>query len=58
MKLKILAIVVLAVVGLGAAFVALGGLPTDTSAASSYLTGQVATGDIADDVAATGTIAT
>ena len=57
MKLKILAIVVLAVVGLGAAFVALGGLPTGTSAASSYLTRQVATGDITDDVAATGSIA-
>jgi macrolide-specific efflux system membrane fusion protein len=57
MKLKILAIVALGVIGVGAAFVALGGIPASTSAASQYLTSQVATRDVTDDVAATGTVA-
>jgi macrolide-specific efflux system membrane fusion protein len=57
MKLKILAIVALAVVGLGAAFVAMGGLPASASATTQYLTGAVTTGDVSDDVAATGTMA-
>lgn len=57
MKLKILAIVALAAVGVGAAFVALGGLPTKAAATTQYLTGAVTTGDVADDVAATGTVA-
>lgn len=57
MKLKILAIVALAAVGVGAAFVALGGLPTTAAATTQYLTGAVTTGDVADDVAATGTVA-
>ena len=58
MKLKILAIVALGVVGIGAAFVALGGLPASASATTQYLTGAVTTGDVSDDVAATGTMAT
>jgi multidrug efflux pump subunit AcrA (membrane-fusion protein) len=58
MKLKILAIVVLAAVGVGAAFVTLGGLPASAASTTQYLTGAVATGDVADDVAATGTVAT
>src|SRR6266576_3332912 len=57
MKLKILAIVALGVVGIGAAFVAAGGLPASAAATTQYLTGAVATGDVADDVAATGTVA-
>jgi len=58
MKLKILAIVALAAVGVGAAFVAVGGLPASAESTTQYLTGAVTTGDVADDVAATGTVAT
>jgi macrolide-specific efflux system membrane fusion protein len=57
MKLKILAIVLLAFVGLGAAFVAMGGLPATGAATTDYLTSQVATGDVSDEIAATGTVA-
>ncbi len=57
MRLKILAIILLAVVGVGAAFVAMGGLPASAASKPQYLTGQVTTGDVADEVAATGTIA-
>ena len=57
MKLKILAIVALGVVGIGAAFVALGGLPASASATTQYLTGAASTGDVSEDVAATGTLA-
>jgi RND family efflux transporter MFP subunit len=58
MKLKIFAIVALAAVGVGAAFVAMGGLPASAADTSEYLTGVVTIGDVADDVAATGTVAT
>jgi RND family efflux transporter MFP subunit len=59
MKLKIVAIVVLAAVGIGAAFIALGGgLPTTSASTTRYLTGTATTGDVSDDVAATGTVAT
>lgn len=58
MKLKILAIIALAAVGVGAAFVALGGLPASAASTTKYLTGAVTTGDVADEVAATGTVAT
>ena len=58
MKLKILAIVALAAVGVGAAFVAMGGLPASAASTTQYLTGAATTGDVADDVAATGTVAT
>jgi RND family efflux transporter MFP subunit len=57
MKLKILAIVALAVVGVGAAFVAVGGLPATAAAKTSYLTSAVSTGDVTDQVAATGSVA-
>ena len=57
MKLKILAIVGLAVVGIGAAIVAVGGLPTSKAATTQYLTGAVATGNVTNDVAATGSVA-
>jgi macrolide-specific efflux system membrane fusion protein len=58
MKLKILAIVALAAVGLGAACVTLVGLPATAASTTQYLTGAVTTGDVTDDVAATGTVAT
>ena len=57
MKLKILAIVALAAVGIGAAFVAVGGLPSSAASTTQYLTGAVTTGDVTDEVAATGTVA-
>ena len=57
MKLKILAIIALAVVGVGAIFVAAGGLPTTAASGTQYLTGAVTTGDVTNDVAATGTVA-
>ena len=57
MKLKIVAILVLGVIGVGAAFVALGGLPASASPTTQYLTGAVTTGDVTNDVAATGTVA-
>lgn len=58
MKLKLLAIVMLVVVGVGAAYVALGGLPTSAASTTRYLTGTASTGNVSDDVAATGTVAT
>jgi macrolide-specific efflux system membrane fusion protein len=57
MKLKILAIVALAAVGLGAAFVAVGGLPASAAASTQYLTSAAATGDVTSSVAATGSLA-
>ena len=57
MKLKILAIVVLAAVGIGAAYMTLGGLPASAASTTQYLTGAATTGDVTDDVAATGTVA-
>jgi macrolide-specific efflux system membrane fusion protein len=56
MKLKVLLILVLVVAGAGAVFVSLGGLPTQ-AATTRYLTSTAAVGDVSDDVAATGTIA-
>lgn len=58
MKLKLLAIVGLAAVGIGAAFIAMGGVPASPATTSQFLTGAVTTGDVTDDVAATGTVAT
>lgn len=57
MKLKILAIVLLLVVGGGALAATLGVLPSGAAAATTYLTGTAASADVRDDVAATGTIA-
>jgi macrolide-specific efflux system membrane fusion protein len=57
MKLKILAIVGLAVVGIGAVVLAAGGLPSSTAATTQYLTGTVSTGNVTQDVAATGSVA-
>ncbi len=57
MKLKVLAIVVLLVVGGAALFVASGGLPRNTSSAITYLTSPATVADVSNDVAATGAIA-
>jgi RND family efflux transporter MFP subunit len=57
MKLKILAVLVLVVVGVGAAVFALGGISTGSAATTDYLTSAATTGDVTDDVAATGALA-
>ncbi len=58
MKLKVLVIVVLLAAGAAAIFVSLGGLPSAQSgSATTYLTATAATGDVTDEVAATGTVA-
>jgi len=57
MKLKLGAIVLLLVVGGAAVVVTLGGLPTATAAASTFLTATAAIQDVRDDVAATGSVA-
>jgi len=57
-KLKVFVILVLVVAGGAAVFVSLGGLPAGGSTdAATYLTATAATGDVTDEVAATGTIA-
>jgi membrane fusion protein, macrolide-specific efflux system len=56
MKLKILAVLALALVGVGAAVYAMGGFASNAVAATQYLTSAAATGDVTDDVAATGTL--
>src|SRR5690349_5061972 len=58
MKLKRLASAVLVVVGVGAAYVAAGGLPTNAASTTRYLSGTASTGNVSHDVAATGTVAT
>jgi RND family efflux transporter MFP subunit len=60
MKLKLLAIVLLLVAGGAAVYLSLGGsLPLGTTAAATaWLTAAATTGDVTDEVAATGTIAT
>ncbi len=57
MKLKILAVLVLGAVGVGAAFYAMGGISTSSASTTQYLTSAATTGDVTDDVAATGTLA-
>jgi macrolide-specific efflux system membrane fusion protein len=57
MKLKILAVLVLVVVGVGATIFALGGISTGQAATTDYLTSPATTGDVTDQVAATGTLA-
>jgi RND family efflux transporter MFP subunit len=57
-KLKILVIVALLTAGGIAVVASVGGLPSgDTTASTTYLTATAATGDVTDEVAATGTIA-
>jgi macrolide-specific efflux system membrane fusion protein len=57
MRLKLFAVVLLLVVGGGAIYLTLGGLPRSAAAATTYLTGTAAVADVSDDVAATGSIA-
>jgi RND family efflux transporter MFP subunit len=57
MKLKVLAIVLLLAVGGAAAYVAVGGLPSNAAAATTYLTATASVADVSDDVAATGAVA-
>jgi len=57
MKLKILAVVVLGVIGVGAAVYAMGGISANAAAATRYLTSAATTGDVTDQVAATGSVA-
>jgi RND family efflux transporter MFP subunit len=56
MKTKIVAVLVLVAVGAGAIYVSLGGLPAEAAAQTAYLTATATTGDVTDDVAATGTL--
>src|SRR3954454_20690204 len=56
MKTKIVAVLVLAAIGVGAIYVSLGGFPAQAASATEYLTAAAITGDVTDDVAATGTI--
>jgi RND family efflux transporter MFP subunit len=58
MKLKVLVILVLLAAGGVAVFISLGGLPAGGSgSATTYLTATATTGDVTDEVAATGSIA-
>jgi macrolide-specific efflux system membrane fusion protein len=57
MRVKLLAIVLLLVVGAGAVVVALGGLPKSAAASTTYLTATAEVTDVRDDVAATGAVA-
>ncbi|MDT4947105.1 MAG: hypothetical protein QOH14_3838 [Pseudonocardiales bacterium] len=57
MKLKLLAIAVLIVAGGGAIFVSVVGLPSSAASGATYLTSAAVVGNISDDIAATGTIA-
>jgi macrolide-specific efflux system membrane fusion protein len=56
MKLKLLVVIVLLAVGVGATVVALGLLPTGRAAASSFLTQPVTRDTVVQDAAATGTV--
>ena len=56
MKLKILAVVLLAAVGIGAV-TSTTGLLTPAATATRYLTTAATSGDVTEDVAATGTLA-
>ncbi len=58
MKLKILAVVALGAVGVGAAVYAMGGVSTSTANTTQFLTSPATTGDVTDDVAATGALGT
>jgi macrolide-specific efflux system membrane fusion protein len=57
MKTKIIAVVALGAVGIGAIVFAMGGLNVNAAAAPEYLTANASVGDVTQDVAATGTIA-
>ena len=56
MKTKIVAVLVLVAVGAGAIYVSLGGFSAQAATPTTYLTATATTGDVTDDVAATGTL--
>jgi RND family efflux transporter MFP subunit len=57
MKLKLVALVVLVAVGIGAMAVTFGGFGANAAASTEYITSPATVGDVIDDVAATGTLA-
>jgi macrolide-specific efflux system membrane fusion protein len=57
MKGKVFLVVALLAVGAGATAYSMGWLPTSTAASAQFLTSAASTGDVTDDVAATGTLA-
>jgi macrolide-specific efflux system membrane fusion protein len=57
MKMKLAAVIVLGVVGIGAILVTTGVLPPATAATTEYLTSPAAVGDVTDEIAASGAIA-
>ena len=57
MKLKLVVLVVLVAIGVGALAVTFGGLGANAAAGTEYLTAAATVGDVTDDVAATGTLA-
>lgn len=57
MRRKLLALVVLAALGVGAVAVSLGAIGAQPAAASDYLTAEATVGDVTDEVAATGALA-
>lgn len=57
MKLKLVALVVLVAVGIGALAVTFGGLGANAAAGTQYLTAPATVGDVSDEVAATGSLA-
>lgn len=58
MKLKVVALVALVAVGVGAVAVASGVVGASAAASTEFLTANATVGDVTDDVAATGTLAT
>lgn len=58
MKFKLVVLVVLVAIGIGALAVTFGGLGANAVASTEYLTSAATVGDVTDDVAATGTLAT
>jgi RND family efflux transporter MFP subunit len=57
MKLKVIALVALVAVGVGAVAVATGAIGAKAASGPDYLTANATVGDLTDDVAATGTLA-
>jgi RND family efflux transporter MFP subunit len=57
MRSKLVALVALVAVGVGALAVTFGGLGANAAASTQYLTAAATVGDVTDDVAATGTLA-
>jgi macrolide-specific efflux system membrane fusion protein len=57
MKLKVVAVVALAAVGVGAVVFAFGGIGAKAASTTQYLTAAATRGDVTDEVAATGTLA-